>query len=175
MSAAQSAESQARLNVCLKDIVAFYEQAGVAQQSLTLMESFIDKHLTVDFLTLAEGFGKCMAFIDHDELISQLLKSYLQLIEGYIIERKMVNKKLKLLKEDKKSDPDVIARLENLIIDIDNRKAIAMTTANRLKVMNLVPAAMFRDPKFDAFSHYKVAWEKQRAAQAAAMPHKKGK
>lgn len=116
-----------------------------------------------------------MAFIDHDELISQLLKSYLQLIEGYIIERKMVNKKLKLLKEDKKSDPDVIARLENLIIDIDNRKAIAMTTANRLKVMNLVPAAMFRDPKFDAFSHYKVAWEKQRAAQAAAMPHKKGK
>ena len=124
MSGAQLAEAQARLNVALKDIVQFFEDEGVKEHSVVLLNSFIDKHLTVDFLALAENFGKCMAFINHDELTSRLFKSFSILMEGYIIERKVTNKRLKMLKEDKKSDPDVILRLENLIIDIDQRKAV---------------------------------------------------
>jgi hypothetical protein len=174
MSAAQSAEAQARLNVTLKDIVGFYVQAGIDEKSVALMESFIEKHLTVDFLSLAEGFGKCMAFINHDELISLLLKAFLGLIDGYVIERKMVNKRLKLLKEDKKADQEVVARLERLIGDIDDRKALAMTTANRLKAMNMVPLALFNDPKFDAYSYYRTTLlAKQKEALVNAPPPKK--
>lgn len=170
-----SADAQARLNVALKDIILFYEAAKVAPESILLMENFVEKHLPIDFLTLAEGFGKCMAFIDHDELVSLLYKAFILLIDGYIIERKQINKKLKILKEDKKADPNKINNMENAIVDIDGRKAIAMSTMNRLKAMNLVPAALFRDPNFDAFAHYKVALAKHQSEVAAAAPPKKGK
>lgn len=170
-----SAEAQARLNVALKDIINFYEQAKIAPSSVQLMETFVEKHLPIDFLSLAEGFGKCMAFIDHDELISLLYKAFVLLVDGYVIERKQINKKLKLLKEDKKADPAKVNSMENAIVDIDQRKAVAISTLNRIKAMNLVPAALFRDPKFDAFSYYKAALSKHQAEQAAASPQKKGK
>ena len=149
MTAAQSAEAQARLNVSLQDLVTFFEEAGANEKSIELMNSFIEKHLTMDFLTLAEGYGKCMAFIDHDKLVSELLKCYLQLIDGYVIERKMINKKLKLLKEDKKADPDVVTRLENLLLDIDNKKAQAMVVSMKLRAMDSIPLSKFMDEKFD--------------------------
>lgn len=170
-----SAEAQARLNVALKDVINFYEAANIAPSSVQLMETFVEKHQPIDFLTLAEGFGKCMAFIDHDELVSLLLKAFILLIEGYVIERKQINKKLKILKEDKKADPAKVNSLENMVVDLDQRKAVAMSTMNRLKVMNLVPAALFRDPKFDAYSYYKTALAQQQATAAAAAPPKKGK
>jgi len=170
-----AAEAQARLNVALKDIIAFYEQAKIAPSSIELMEAFVEKHQPIDFLTLAEGFGKCMAFIDHDELISLLYKAFVLLIDGYVAERKAINKRLKILREDKKADPAKIASMENTIIDIDQRKAVAMSTMNRLKAMNFVPAELFRDPKFDAFTHYKAALAKHQAEVAASAPPKKGK
>ena len=155
MSGAQLAEAQARLNVSLKDVVQFFEDEGVKEHSIVLLNTFIDKHLTVDFLNLAENFGKCMAFIDHDELTSLLFKSFSILMDGYIIERKVTNKRLKLLKEDKKSDPDVILRLENLIIDIDQRKAVVTVSLARLRAMQTMSISKFKDPKFDYKNAYK--------------------
>ena len=155
MSGAQLAEAQARLNVALRDIVAFFEDGGVKEHSVELLNSFIDKHLTVDFLSLAESFGKCMAFIDHDDLTSRLFKCFSLLMEGYIIERKVTNKRLKMLKEDKKSDPDVILRLENLIIDIDQRKAIATVSLARFRAMQTMSINNFKDSNFDYKKAYK--------------------
>ena len=142
-----AAEAQARLNICLRDIITFFEQGGIDGNSIAMLESFIDRHLPMDFLSLAEGFGKCMAFINHDELIALLVKAFNTLIDGYVIEKKAVSKKHKILIEDKKSDPAVIARLEALMADLDSRKQTAEMTNQRLKIMNMVPAAMFRDPK----------------------------
>lgn len=162
MTAAQSAEAQARLNVQLKEIVTFFEEAGIQEHSSALLMSFIDKHLTVDFLNLAEGYGKCMAFIDHDELVNKLLKTYQQLIDGFIIERKIVSKRIRLLKEDKKADPDVLARQENALIDIDNKKAVAMTSLCRIRAMSTIPLKSFNDAKFDAVTFYRKAAEHRR-------------
>mmetsp|Transcript_19817 Transcript_19817/g.33152 ORF Transcript_19817/g.33152 Transcript_19817/m.33152 type:complete len:176 (-) Transcript_19817:1071-1598(-) len=170
MTAAQSAEAQARLNVSLKEIISFYQEAGIEQSSMDLMDGFIEKHLTMDFLHLSEGFGKCMAFIDHDELVSLLLKAYLLLIDGYVIERKIINKKLRLLKEDKKTDPEVLIRLENLLLDIDHKKALAMTNGNRLKAMNMIPLANFNDLNFDAKQFYHQAMSKVRLEESS-HPH----
>ena len=159
MTTAQLVDAQARLNVSLRDTITFFEEAGIQENSVTLLNSFIDKHLTTDFLSLAEGYGKCMAFIDHDELVSKLFKSFQILIEGYVIERKIANKRLKLLKEDKKSDPDVILRLENLLIDLDQKKALATVSANRLRAMTSIPISNFLNPKFDYVAHYKASIE----------------
>lgn len=153
MTAAQSAEAQARLNVSLQEVVTFFEEAGVKETSITLMNSFIEKHLTADFLVLAEGYGDCMAFIKHDELVSLLLKCHLQLIDGFVIERKVINKKLRLLKEDKKADPEVVARLENLLVELDNKKAVAMVASMKLRAMDAIPLEKFMDPKFDAVKY----------------------
>lgn len=175
-----AAEAQARLNICLRDIITFFEQGGIDGNSIAMLESFIDRHLPMDFLSLAEGFGKCMAFINHDELIALLVKAFNTLIDGYVIEKKAVSKKHKILIEDKKSDPAVIARLEALMADLDSRKQTAEMTNQRLKIMNMVPAAMFRDPKFDAEGYYQKVrsanWrEAQEAKEAAAAQHRKKK
>lgn len=157
-----AAEAQARLNVNLREFVTFFSEAGVHERSIQLLNTFIDKHLTVDFLTLAEGFGKCMAFIDHDDLISRLFKTYTCLIDGYIIERKVIAKRIRLLKEDKKTDPDVLARQENLMVDVDNKKAVAIVAMARLRAMNMVPLASFKEPRFNPMVAYKAAMEFQR-------------
>lgn len=160
---AQLAEAQARLNVNLRDIVTFFEEASIQEHSIDLLNSFIDKHLTMDFLSLAEGFGKCMAFINHDDLSAKLLKSYMTLIDGYIIERKIVNKKIRILKEDKKADPEVVLRLENLLIDVDNKKALAMSSCMRIRAMNTIPFASFTDEQFDYVAQHKQNLEHNRS------------
>jgi len=156
MTTAQLVDTQARLNVSLREMITFFEESGVQEHSTSLLNGFIDKHLTTDFLSLAEGYGKCMAFIDHDELVLKLLKSSQLLIEGYVIERKIANKRLKLLKEDKKSDPEVILRLENLLIDLDQKKAVATTSAMRLRAMSTISISNFLNPKFDSVAHHKA-------------------
>lgn len=155
-----AAENLARLNVCLKDIVTFFEEAGIASSSLELMNSFIEKHLYMDFLSLAEGFGKCMAFINHDELVRRILEAYNTLINGYIIERKAISKKIRILKEDKKTDPEVLAKQENLLADVDQKKANAMTILARVRAMNYLPVNLFKDDKFDGVSYYDANVEK---------------
>lgn len=174
-----AAEAQARLNVCFRDIISFYQQAGIDPNSVAMLDSFIDRHLPFDFLSLAEGFGKCMAFINHDELLALLIKGYSTLIDGFNAERKGVSKRHKLLLEDKKADPAVVARLENLMADLDSRKQQAETINQKLKVMNMVPAALFRDPKFEPYEYYQKIraqqWKEAAEAREAAIPHKRKK
>lgn len=156
MTAAQSAENQARLNVQLRDIVTFFQESGIQEHSVELMNSFIEKNLTSDFLSLVEGYGECMAFIKHDELVEKLEASFNILIDGYVIERKLINKKLRFLKEDKKTDPEVLIRLENMLSDLDNKKALAMVSSNRLRAMKSIPLEKFMDENFDPIKHRKA-------------------
>lgn len=156
------AEAQARLNVSLREIVSFLEESGVLEHSVELLNGYIDKHLTVDFLTLAEGYGKGMAFVDHDELISKLYRSYSLLIEGYLLERKQVSKRLKNLKEDKKADPEVVLRNENLIVDLDNKKTVALVICMRLRAMNAISFNNFKDEKYDPKGEYKKIVEAEK-------------
>ena len=162
MSAGQVAEAQARLNIVLRDIITFFQENGIQQHSADLLEGFVEKKQPLDFLNLADGYGKCMAFLPHDELIERLLAAYLALIDGYIIERKMVNKRIKNLKEDKKADPEVLARQENLLMDIDTRKATAGAACVRFRTMSQIPLEMFRDKNFDGVAYTKKAAERKK-------------
>ena len=155
MTSSHAAEAQARLNINLRDIITFFQSNGIQEHSVQLLEGFIEKKQALDFLNLADGYGKCMAFLNHDELIEKLLKSYLALIDGYIIERKITSKRVKMLKEDKKSDPDVLARQEKLMEDIDTRKATASAACVRFRTMSAIPLEMFRDDGFDGVKYMK--------------------
>ena len=126
MSAAQSAEGQVRLQASLKVIIEFFEEAGVELRSIENLNEFISKNQTFGFLELSEAFGECMAFIDHDDLISKIQESYYLLADMYNIERKLLIKRLKFLKEDKKSDPAVIDKNELSLLDVENKKATVL-------------------------------------------------
>jgi hypothetical protein len=155
MSAAQSAEAQARLQISLRDIIDFFEKSGVENHSLDNLNEFISKNRTFGFLELSESFGECMAFIDHDELISKLQSSYNLLADGYTIERKIINKRLKFLKEDKKSDPAIIDKNENNLLDVEQKKATVLVQCLRLRAMAVIPIQNFNDVKFDSLTMYK--------------------
>ena len=163
MTAAQAAEAQTRLNLCLKDVVSFFEKNGIQDHSVTLLNGFIDNKKPLEFLNLADGYMKCMAFIDHDDLVVQILKCYQGLIDGYMIERKITTKRIKNLKEDKKADPETVLKNENLLIDIDNRKALAVAACLKFRVMSGIPLELFKDKSFDG-----VAYKKKQ------IDHKKG-
>ena len=172
MSAGQLAENHARLHVELQDVIAFFEQevgenGRVQQHSIDLLNSFIEKQLYTNFLQLVEGYGKAMAFIDHEELVLKLNKSYTLLLDGYIIEKKMARKKLNLIKEDKKADPEVLAKNEKTVADIEQKIAVAKVEFSRLKAMARVPGETFKDPNFDFKQWYKE--EKEAIARKASL------
>ena len=137
------------------------------------LNEFIAKNQTFGFLELSEAFGECMAFIDHDDLIAKLQFSFNLLADGYNIERKIINKRLKFLKEDKKSDPVVIDKNENNLLDVENKKATVLVQCLRLKAMTTIPVKHFKsNPNFDPIAHYKKIQEGKRAPPSKAKEQK---
>ena len=82
MTAAQSIEAQARLNVSLREVISFFEESGVQNHSIVLLNEFIDKHQSFEFLELAEKYGSCNAFLAHEKLFELLYGSWSLLYDG---------------------------------------------------------------------------------------------
>ena len=139
-----AAEAQARLQVSLRELIEFFEKSGIEQRSVEKLNDFITKNQTMEFLDLCESFGDCMAFIDHDDLCTKMGTSYNLLSDGYNIEKKMLNKRLKALKEDKKTEPETLAKVENALIDVEQKKAAVLVLCLRLKNMALISANQYK-------------------------------
>jgi hypothetical protein len=150
-----AADLQARLNVILRDIIVLFENEKTQQHSVDLLNKFIDEKKIIDFLKLAESFGRCMSFLNHDELMDKIYHSWSSLSDGYNLERKNIIKKIKTLKEDKKTDPDYLQKQENLLLDIDARKCIVMEECMRTRIMVTLPIDSFiKDENFDYMTSY---------------------
>ena len=101
------------------------------------------------FLDLAEGFSQCMAFIDHDIITSKLYTSWALVHDHIVLERKAVSKRLRPLEEDKKADPDLVAKLRKTKDNHDLRKAKASIACAKFKYMQSVPLDQFlRDTNY---------------------------
>jgi hypothetical protein len=149
MSSAQLAEAQARLNVTLKDIISFYAAADCPNATIEKFNALFDAHDSVRFLELAEGLTTCMAFIDHDTIVSKIATAWSQVYDGIVIERKMVTKKLRVLEGDKNADPDVMFKLNTNKGNIDRRKAKATLECSKYKFIMQYPLSDYlRDPNF---------------------------
>ena len=158
-----AAEAQARLQVSLRELIEFFEKYGIEPRSVEKLDGFITKNQSMEFLDLCESFGECMAFLDHDELCTRMCTSYNMLSDGYNIEKKQLNKRLKLLKEDKKTEPETLAKIENAINDVEQKKASVLVSCLRLKAMSLIPSDNFKkDDKYDSLKYYKQIQEKAR-------------
>ncbi len=150
------ADSQARLNVVLRDIIAMYEANGVGGRSIDILTDKLNKNLCIEFLALAESYGESMAFIDHDFLVSKLKDGWGFLITGYDIEKKSILKKLKALREDKKAEPANMAKQEGLLSDVEHKKSIGMCELLRVRYMTTISIKEFnKDPNIDYVSIHK--------------------
>jgi hypothetical protein len=147
---AQLAEIQARINVALKDIISFYEDAKCPASSLENLQGLLDSHDYMRFLELAEGFSQCMAFIDHNLIVSKMHAAWNLVHDSIVIERKMVSKRLRPLEEDKKADPELVAKLQNIKANHDRRKAKASISCAKFGFMMKIPIQEFlKDPNFN--------------------------
>ena len=147
--ASLQAEATARLHACLRDMVDFFASAGVMRHSIDKLESHLDSHEYFEFLGLAQGLGKCMAFIDHDSLTTKLSSAWNCLEDGLVIERRLVSRKLRNLELDKNADPEAIEKLQKAKAEIEQRKAKALICSLKFRLMAALPLKNFKDPKFD--------------------------
>ena len=71
------------------------------------------------------------------------------------LERKALLKKIKALQEDKKTDPDIITKQENLLIEVEDKKLKALLATTRVRAMTKLSVEYFKmDPNFDYKEKY---------------------
>lgn len=150
-------EIQGRLNVSLQYILSFFESQGLLDNSIKSLNQYSTKHLTSEFLSLSESFGKCMVFIDHDELCRLLHNSWTLYYDALTIDRKLTLKRLKVLREDKKADLTTVTKLETHLANVEEKKTSALVNMTRIRCMMLIPVEKFRsDENFDFKLEYEM-------------------
>ena len=160
MTAAQAQESRDRLNVHMQDMISFFEENGCEAVSLQKLvaahESFVrgEPNSHFGFLELVEGYSKCMAFIDHDALSGQIAQAWHGVEQFLLIDKKVINRRLKVLEEDKKSDPEIIAKLHTKKDVVDQDLAKVLVQVIKYNLINSVPIERFYDKSYNALAEY---------------------
>ena len=86
-----AADINARLNVVCRDFIELYQQQKVPEETINHLEELIEKREQYEFMELALGFRKTMAFLDHDEYTDKLTTGWHLLDEGMALEQKARN------------------------------------------------------------------------------------
>jgi hypothetical protein len=166
--AAASQEARDRLQVHLQDIVSFFEEGGCESKSVAKLRRCVEAHSHFDFLELSEGYSKCMAFIDHDTLSLKIQTGWNGIEQYLLLDKKVINRKLRVLEEDKKSDPEVIAKLHAKKDVIDQELARVKIQIIKYTLINSVPTQRFYDKNFNALAEY----DRQRERKETLLGHK---
>jgi hypothetical protein len=166
--AAASQEARDRLQVHLQDIVNFFEEGGCESKSIAKLQNCVESHSHFDFLELSEGYSKCMAFIDHDTLSLKIQTGWNGIEQYLLLDKKVINRKLRVLEEDKKSDPEVIAKLHTKKDVIDQELARVKIQIIKYTLINSVPIQRFYDKNFNALAEY----DRQRERKETLLGHK---
>ena len=170
-----SAEAQARVSIALRDVVAFYEGEGLPPRSVGVLTDYLDRNLQIEFLKLCESYGKTMAFINQDELINRLYNAWSALLDYLTVDRKVIQRRLRFMKEDKKQEPANIQRAELQLQEADEKKAVVLMQTMRLKYMKTMPIDTFKsNPNFDYKAAYLSTVLQTRAANALLGDQKGG-
>jgi len=149
------ADATARLGVMLADMLELLQKGLIEEHSVTTLNEMKEKKQFGDYLALAEKFGECMAFLPHDEYTELLSKGWTTYLDVLNHDRKNLKKKLTALREDKKTEPDILAKYEGNMEDLCVRRATAVACSVRFKAMTMIPFESFqKDPALDAVKMY---------------------
>ena len=157
-----AADAQARLHVNLQEVVSFYQDGGCGDSSLNRLNDYIEKHDYFAFLDLAEGFGKCMAFIDHDTMATMMQSSWAALNDLYVIEKKSVDKRIKNMEQDKKADPDILLKYQNMKVELEEKLAKVLVQITKYKYINVFPLKRFNEKSFDPTLELQASIERKK-------------
>lgn len=146
----------ARLNITLKDVIVLFEGSKVSQRSVDTLTKFLESHQYNEFLQLSESFAKSSPFLNHDDITLKLCTGWNQLLDLINIEQKNLVKKVKALKEDKKADPENIAKQEALLFDLESKKTHIKLNAARFRVMITIPFENFKSKDYDYMAQHKL-------------------
>jgi hypothetical protein len=84
-------------------------------------------------------------------LTNLLLKAWTINADVVNAERKAIKKKLQSLLEDKKADPDNVAKTEELLAQVNQKRAMATASVIRFKAMTAIGLEEFKkNPQLDA-------------------------
>ena len=133
----------AKLNVVLTDIIEVLNKGKLQEHSVQTLTNLKDGKKFPEALNLVESFAQSAAFIDHDAMTELMGKAWSTYGDMLNAERKQLKKKLTAIKEDKKAEPEQVAKIEGQMEDFCARRANCIYNIERLKTMNLF--------KFDDF------------------------
>jgi hypothetical protein len=148
---------QGKLQVVIADMLEVLKAGKLQEHSVETITAMKDKKQFGEALNLLEKFTASTAFIDHDEMCTLMGKAWLTYCDVLTHDGKNLKKKLQKLEEDKKTEPDVLAKCQGQMDDLTMRKTIATSTASKYKYMNLYPVEKFSDPAFDAVKELHAA------------------
>lgn len=144
----------ARLNVVLGDCIDVLSAGKMKEHSVTTLNNLKDGKKFAEALNLIESFAMSTAFIDHDALCALLAKAWSTYGDQLNVEKKQLKKKLTAVKEDKKAEPEHVAKIEGQMEDFCARRATCTYNIERLKAMNLFKFEEFKDSSKDMVKVY---------------------
>jgi hypothetical protein len=156
-------------------MVSFFISGGCEEESVQRLSRFAEAHAHVDFLELSEGFSKCMAFIDHDTLANRIMVGWSGIEQYLLLDKKAINKKLRVLEEDKKADPEIIAKLRAKRDIIDQELARVKIQIIKYNLINSIPISRFSDKNFNAITYYDKTKERERELKETTAVKEKTK
>lgn len=95
MSASQLADATARLQVTAHDIRQAFVAAGMETEKSAEYDEMIEAKRCKEFLDIAVGYAKSMAFLDHDAMVGLLNHAWSQWLDCVSIELKIVKRKVR--------------------------------------------------------------------------------
>lgn len=150
-----AADINARLNVICREFIEIYKEQKVPEETIDHLEELIEKREQHEFMELALGFRKTMAFLDQDDYTNKLTTGWHLLDEGMALEQKAIRKKVQAVQGDSKADPEQLATILAARDAVDEKKAKTKIIELRLKAEQKCPIKMFLDdPDFDALAYY---------------------
>ena len=148
-------ENLARLNVVCNDLLVLFEENKVPEIQLARLKKYIDEKQQADFMDVATGFSHSMAFLDHDLVLEKLYAGWRFVEEITKGEINHLTKRVNAMREDKKHDPDKLAKLESDKVDAEKRKAKVSILTGIMSLQREIPIERFvQDKTFDGYEYY---------------------
>ena len=151
----------AKLGVCCNELIDMFERNGVSEGQLDKLRGMVERKEQAVFMEVATSFQTTMPFIDHDELGIKLSKGWNALNDYMKVEIKKLKKRVEIMREDKKHDPNVLDKLERNLHDAELRKGKVSVISGQLQLECSIGMAKFKDEAFDGYKHYLESRSKQ--------------